>query len=217
MAWWEGHSARTRRTSLTPHSSTLYSSTLALWGGVSRGEPTWAAQQGGGAKPDEGKQGGGKKMLPRLLGDVLAEHVVHVEEVVRVSGRRSSGSFGSGRTAGYAIGEDRTSPWLEAIAGIRERSCPRLGSKPVPAPRTRPEVWCGLRHGFSPAMPATQAPFRAPEKVVRVNPFQAVVRVNPFRKEMCAGKSNVQCAGKMCGAVLKGALASNDSGRLNSG
>ena len=61
-----------------------------------------------------------------VLGHVLAEQVVVVEEVVRVSGRRSSGSFGSGRTAGYAIGEGRTSPWLEAIAGIRERPCPRL-------------------------------------------------------------------------------------------
>jgi len=48
-----------------------------------------------------------------------------------VSGRTGtgSGSFGSGRTAGYAIGEGRTSPWLEAIAGIRERPCPRLVSK----------------------------------------------------------------------------------------
>ena len=34
-----------------------------------------------------------------------------------MSGRGGSGSFGSGRTAGYAIGEGRTSPWLEAIAG----------------------------------------------------------------------------------------------------
>ena len=82
-----------------------------------------------------------------VLGHVLAEHVVRIEAVVRVSGRRSSGSFGSGRTAGYAIGEGRTSPWLEAIAGIRERPCPRLGSKPVPAPRTRPEAWCGLISG----------------------------------------------------------------------
>eukprot|EP00964_Phaeocystis_antarctica_P034460 scaffold19600_cov109-Phaeocystis_antarctica.AAC.1 len=62
-----------------------------------------------------------------VLGHVLAEHVVRVEEVVRVSGRRSSGRFGSGRTAGYAIGEGRTSPWLEAIAGIRERPYPRPG------------------------------------------------------------------------------------------
>ena len=75
-----------------------------------------------------------------VLGHVLAEQVVVVEEVVRVSGRRGSGSFGSDRTAGYAIGEGRTSPWLEAIAGIRERPYPRLGSKPVPAPRTRSGV-----------------------------------------------------------------------------
>ena len=40
------------------------------------------------------------------------------------SGRRGSGSFGSDRTAGYAIGEGRTSPWLEAIAGIRSDHIP---------------------------------------------------------------------------------------------
>ena len=74
-----------------------------------------------------------------------------------MSGRRGSGSFGSGRTAGYAIGEERTSPWLEAIAGIRQRSCPRLGSKPVPAPRTRSEVRASLSVGFSPPRPQ-QAP-----------------------------------------------------------
>ena len=61
-----------------------------------------------------------------MLGDVLAEHVVRVEEVVRVSeifwlavDRGSGSCFGSGRTAGYAIGEERTSPWLEAITGTR--------------------------------------------------------------------------------------------------
>ena len=77
-----------------------------------------------------------------VLGDVLAEHVLTrtKRQGPPVSGRRGSGSFGSGRTAGYGIGEGRTSPWLEAIAGIRRRSYPRLGSKPVPAPRTRYEV-----------------------------------------------------------------------------
>ena len=51
-----------------------------------------------------------------MLGDVLAEHIVRIEEVVHVSGRRSNGSLGSGRTAGpYVIGEDWTSPWLEEI------------------------------------------------------------------------------------------------------
>eukprot|EP00964_Phaeocystis_antarctica_P125473 scaffold89102_cov33-Phaeocystis_antarctica.AAC.2 len=52
------------------------------------------------------------------------------------------------------------------------------------APRTRPEVWCGLRHGFSPAVPATQALFRAPENVVRVNPFLA----------RCVGHVRAGCA-----------------------
>ena len=34
--------------------------------------------------------------------------------------------MGSGRTAGYAIGEDRTSPWLRAIAGICGDHAPGL-------------------------------------------------------------------------------------------
>jgi len=64
-----------------------------------------------------------------VLGDVLTEHVVELRGRARVSCRGGSGSFGSGRTAGYAIGEGyeegRTSPWLEAIAGIRQGPCPR--------------------------------------------------------------------------------------------
>ena len=84
-----------------------------------------------------------------------------------MSGRRVSGSFGSGRTAGYAIGEGRTSPWLEAIAGIRQRSYPRLGSKPVPAPRTRHEVRASLRRVLT-AATATSTPFE--------------------RQKMCAGQ-----------------------------
>ena len=60
------------------------------------------------------KQVTGGRWRRIVLGHVLAEQVVVVEEVVRVSGRRGSGSLGSGRTAGCAIGEERTSPWLEA-------------------------------------------------------------------------------------------------------
>ena len=44
----------------------------------------------------------GRRWRRIVLGHVLAEHVVRVEEIVRVSGRRSSGSFGSDCTAGYA-------------------------------------------------------------------------------------------------------------------
>jgi hypothetical protein len=113
-----------------------------------------------------------------VLGDVLAEHVLELRGRARVwrsgsgsgsgSGRRGSGSFGSGRTAGCAIGEGRTSPWLEAIAGIRQRPYPRLGSKPVPAPRTRYEVRCGLRRGFSPAVYRdSSTPFPSASKYVR--------------------------------------------------
>eukprot|EP00964_Phaeocystis_antarctica_P010121 scaffold5543_cov39-Phaeocystis_antarctica.AAC.2 len=91
-----------------------------------------------------------------VLGHVLAEQVVVVEEVVRVSGRRGSGSFGSDRTAGYAIGEDRTSPWLEAIAGIRERPCPRLAPSPCRLPGPVP-MYVQVSVGFSPPRPQ-QAP-----------------------------------------------------------
>jgi hypothetical protein len=76
-----------------------------------------------------------------------------------VSGRRGSGSFGSGRTAGYAIGEDRTSPWLEAIAGIRSDHVPGWAPSPcrLPGPVTR----------YGAVVTATQArPFRAPVSVL---------------------------------------------------
>ena len=59
-----------------------------------------------------------------------------------MSGRGGSGSFGSGRTAGYAIGEGRTSPWLEAIAGIRGDHVPGWAPSPcrLPGPVTRYET-----------------------------------------------------------------------------
>ena len=38
--------------------------------------------------------------------------------VGHVTGPTGSGSLGSGRSAGYAVGEERTSPRLGAIAGI---------------------------------------------------------------------------------------------------
>ena len=93
-----------------------------------------------------------------------------------MSCRASSGSFGSGRTAGYAIGEGRISPWLEAIAGIRERPYPRLGSKPVPAPRTRSEVRASLRRVLT-AATATR-----------------------YKHPLPSARKGVR--GKVCGAVL---------------
>ena len=56
-----------------------------------------------------------------VLGDVLAEHVLELRGRARacLAVEVAGVLVGSGRTAGYAIGEGRTSPWLEAIAGIR--------------------------------------------------------------------------------------------------
>ena len=45
-------------------------------------------------------------------------------QVVGVSRRGARGSLGSGRSAGCAIGEGRTSPRLGAMAGIRSRPYP---------------------------------------------------------------------------------------------
>ena len=72
--------------------------------------------------------------------------------------------MGSVRTAGYAIGEDRTSPRLEAIAGIRSDHVPgwlqaRSGS-PDPLEGT---VRCSRR--FSPRRPRLSTPRRAPDMV----------------------------------------------------
>jgi len=53
-----------------------------------------------------------------VLGDVLAEHVVELRGLGPVSGRKGSGSFGSGRTAGYAIVQ-RTEPGAEMVGICR--------------------------------------------------------------------------------------------------
>ena len=84
-----------------------------------------------------------------------------------MSGRRGSGSFGSGRTAGYAIGEDRTSPWLEAIAGIRSDHVPGWAPSPcrLPGPVTR---YVQVSVGFS------------PPRLQRAPPSE--------RQKMCAGQ-----------------------------
>ena len=62
-------------------------------------------------------------------------------QVVGVSRRGARGSLGSGRSAGCAIGEGRTSPRLGAMAGIRSRPYP--GRAPalawLPGPSTTRE------------------------------------------------------------------------------
>ena len=57
-------------------------------------------------------------------------------QVVGVSRRGARGSLGSGRSAGCAIGEGRTSPRLGAMAGIRSRPYP--GRAPALAWLPRP-------------------------------------------------------------------------------
>ena len=79
-----------------------------------------------------------------------------------MSGRRGSGSFGSRRTAGYAIGEDRTSPWLEAIAGIRGDHVPGWAPSPCRLPRggQRSTRKFFVSHGASALLPSCGRPGR---------------------------------------------------------
>ena len=53
------------------------------------------------------------------------------EEVGRDSGRTGRGSFGQRPLRWGAVGEDRTTPWLGAIAGGRERVVSRADSRPM--------------------------------------------------------------------------------------
>ena len=100
-----------------------------------------------------------------------------------------------GRTAGYAIGEGRTSPWLKANAGIRERPYPRLGSKPVSAPRTRSvrgmvrssaRIFTGGARDSSPLPSARKCG-----------------QGKPLLSQMCAGQSSVR-GNLMCGQDVRG-------------
>jgi len=100
-----------------------------------------------------------------------------------VSGRGGSGSFDSGRTAGYAIGEERTSTWLESIAGLGSTKDPaivsqaglqlaRAGSPKLWAPRTRYEATVRTSaRVFTGSVPRLKhTPFRASVSVFGVIP-----------------------------------------------
>jgi hypothetical protein len=120
-----------------------------------------------------------------------------------------AGVLAAAAPLGMPSGKERTSPWLEAIAGIRERPYPRLGSKPVPVPGPVPRYGAVFGTDFHRRCPRLkQAPlrFRAPKKV-GVNPFQArkCVRGNPVCGAIqCAGQSSVQarCAGQFFKLVV---------------
>ena len=71
-------------------------------------------------------------------------------QVVDVSGRGARGSLGSGRSAGCAIGEGRTSPRLGAMAGICSGRIPG-GLLPLLGSPDRRRHASDLPAGFSPA------------------------------------------------------------------
>ena len=147
-------------------------------------------------------------------------------------------SFGSGRTAGHAIGERRTSPWLELpLQGSASGPYPstqRLGStkennlkqplSPCRLPGTRHEVRCGLRHGFSPAeCPRLKHPIPS-ANVVRANPFcfskppthwtqkkRVVRRPGPGP---CAGQSRRLSSVGVCGCGAKSNVRARCAGQF---
>jgi hypothetical protein len=101
-----------------------------------------------------------------MLGDVLAEHVLELRGrartclAVEVAGGSFVCLFGSGRTAvGMPSGKDEHRPGWKPFCRDPRRAYPRLGSKPVPAPRTRYEVRASLRRVFT-AATATSTPGR---------------------------------------------------------
>ena len=84
-----------------------------------------------------------------------------------VSGRGGSGSLGSGRSAGCAIGEDRTSPRLGAMAGIRSDRIPGgllplLGSPDRPGGEIRAfKIFASFSGGGQGSAPTPFATFLA--------------------------------------------------------
>ena len=79
--------------------------------------------------------------------------------VVRVSGRKgTSGSLGSGRSAGYAIGEERTSPRQRAIAGIRSDRIPGLAQARAGSPDPSRGTCKSQRRAFTDTRPQRAPP-----------------------------------------------------------
>ena len=103
-------------------------------------------------------------------------------QVVGVSSRGGRGSLGSGRSAGCAFGEDRTSPRLGAMAGIRGDHVPgglhALAWLPVPSTTRR-----NLPAGFAPARTAINVPPQAPIEV-RAYLVSARRRVRPSSTDL---------------------------------
>ena len=108
--------------------------------------------------------------------------------------------MGSVRTAGYAIGEDRTSPRLEAIAGIRQRSCPRLAPSPCRLPGPIGRYGAVLPQVFT-ATAATQHPPSGARYGVRGRVCGAGARTRGLNFLMIlygASVSSVSCRGSPC-------------------
>ena len=78
--------------------------------------------------------------------------------VVHVSSRIGSGSLGSGRSAGYAIGEERTSPRLRAIAGIRSDRIPGSAQARAGSPDPSRGTCKSQRRAFTDTRPQRAPP-----------------------------------------------------------
>ena len=90
--------------------------------------------------------------------------VLDSAQVVGVSRRGARGSFGSGRSAGCAIGEERTPPQWNRRGGRSDR-IPGGLQRPFLAPRTVDNTRATLPAGFSPARGVINVPPPAPVRV----------------------------------------------------
>ena len=91
------------------------------------------------------------------------------EEAVRDSSRTRRGSLWQRPLRWGAVGEDRTTPWLGAIAGGRERVVSRADSRPMawhPGPSAT-YVRSFTPAGFSPARTASSTPVATAPHLLR--------------------------------------------------
>ena len=105
---------------------------------------------------------------------------------------------------GMPSGKNEHHPGWKPLQGSASDRIPGWAPSPCRLPGPVPGYETCLRRVFT-AATVSSTPSRAPENVVRVNPFLArCVRGNP----VCGA---VQCAGKMCGAVLTARAARRSS------
>ena len=126
-------------------------------------------------------------------------------QVVDVSRRGGCGSLGSGRSAGCAIGEGRTSPRLGAMAGICSGPYPGRAPCPCLAPRTVDDTAQSSRRVRTRSdryQRAASGAYKGTSVFSERPPARVVVLCGLGFFEMTRARGGVRCGGKSHGAIL---------------